>query len=205
MKTSLIVVDAQKDFMKGGSLAVKDGDEIVPKINELLQKFNMVIFTQDWHLPNMDAFASQHEGKKPFDAYVNSDGDNDLYWPDHCVMNTAGSQLHDGINLNNISGDFYFFKKGNKVDYHPYSAFGGTELAEFLRDKGIERVFICGLATDFCVADTAIDSTMEGFETIVIKDATKPINENITPTLEKFYDAGVNVIDSWEVGLFLLK
>jgi len=201
---ALIVVDAQNDFMPGGSLAVTDGDKIVSVVNDLLPEFKLVIFTKDWHPSNMDAFASQHEGKKPFDKYTTRDGSEDTLWPDHCVADTNGAELHNGIDFNKIKGDFYFFKKGENVFYHPYSGFGGTDLAEFLREKNVDKVFIVGLALDYCVADTAIDAAMEGFESVVIKDGTRPISEDINPTLEKFKEADVKVIDRWELSLYLL-
>lgn len=204
MKRCLICVDLQNDFTPGGSLAVKDGDKIIPIINNLLKEFNLVIFTQDWHPVDMNAFASQHEGMKPFEKYFDLDGKEDTLWPDHCVQDTVGALLDENIMFSNINGDFYFFKKGDNKDYHPYSGFEGTNLAEFLREKGVEQVFVCGLATDFCVADTAIDSAMEGFETVVILDATKPINEDLSQTLINFNEANVKVIESWELNMYNL-
>jgi len=202
---ALIVVDVQYDFCpvsdedykngKGGALAVPEGNEIIPVINDLLPKFDLVIFTKDWHHPKMKAFASSHKGKKPFDTYVNKDGVEDILWPSHCVKDTRGSELHDDINLDLIKGDFYIFKKGTEKDNHPYSGFGAEGLADFLREKGVTDTVICGLATDYCVKDTVLDSVKEGFNTTVIWDGCRGIGDDLTPTLNDFFDAGANVID----------
>ena len=210
---ALIVVDAQYDFMPaseeeyakemGGALAVNDGDKIVPIINDLLPEFDLVIFTKDWHPEDMEAFASNHKGKAPFDTYkVN--GKEDTLWPDHCVANTPGARIHEDINFGLIKGKFYIFKKGLEKDYHPYSGFGGTGLADFLRDKNIHQVFICGLALDYCVRDTALDAVREGFDTVVVENATKPINPDINDLLQDFANLDIKMIDSWELPLFNL-
>lgn len=204
MKKALIVVDVQNDFCPGGSLAVPEGDQIIPLINELLPKFDLVIFTMDWHNPEMKAFASQHEGLLPFDKYINPDGNEDTLWPDHCIAETPGAELHPSLDIAKCKKDFYFFKKGTEKEYHPYSGFGGTELAQFLNEREIERVYIVGLALDFCVADTAVDATMEGFDTVVIEDGTRPINNDINDTLKKFQEAGVKFIESWEMEMYEL-
>ena len=213
-RKALIVVDAQYDFMpasdydyengQGGALAVKEGDEIVPIINELLPKFDLVIFTKDWHPTGMEAFASSHKGKKPFDSYTNSDGEEDTLWPDHCVANTRGAELHEGIDFGLINGDFYIFKKGLEKDCHPYSGFGADGLESFLNGRGVHEVYIVGLALDYCVKDTAIDAAMKGFDTVVIEDGTKPIDPNINPTLKEFQEAGVKMIESWELSMYQL-
>jgi nicotinamidase/pyrazinamidase len=201
----LICVDVQNDFCTGGSLAVPDGEQIVPVINELLPKFELVIFTKDWHFPTMYAFASQHPGKKPFDKYFNEQGQEDTLWPDHCVENTPGADIHKDINFAKCAKDFYIFKKGNMVHYHPYSGFGEmnekgeSELAEFLRKKEVNEVVICGLAVDYCVRDTALDAAKEGFKTIVIEDATRAINPDLTKLIEEFKKNDIAFIDSWEL------
>jgi len=204
MKT-LVIVDVQYDFLPvseedfanglGGALAVPDGNEIIPIINKLLPKFELVIFTKDWHPENMDAFASSHVGKKPLDTYKVS-GVKDILWPDHCVANTRGSDIHDDIDFSLIKGDFYIFKKGLEKDYHPYSGFGGTNLAEFLRSKGVDEVYVCGLATDYCSRDTALDAVKGGFKTYFILDATRPINFNLTETLQILLKKEIKIINS---------
>ncbi len=203
---ALIVVDVQYDFCPvsdedyknglGGALAVPNGDGVVPIINSLLPKFDLVIFTKDWHPEKMDAFASSHEGKNPFDEYVNSDEKNDILWPDHCVQNTRGAEIHDDINFDLINGDFYIFKKGLETDKHPYSGFGADGLSDFLKSKGVTETVITGLATDYCVKDTVVDSVDEGFDTTVIWDGCRGIADDLTPVLDQFFNIGVNVIDS---------
>lgn len=202
---ALIVVDTQYDFIPvskedydnnlGGALAVPDGDKIIPVINELLPNFDLVIFTKDWHPENMKAFATSHKNKTPFDLYINKEGVEDTLWPVHCVANTRGSELHDDIDFSLIKGDFYIFKKGLNKDYHPYSGFGAEGLADFLKEKGVTDTVIAGLATDYCVKDTVLDSIKEGFNTTVIWDGCRGISDDLTPTLNEFFDVGANVID----------
>lgn len=211
---ALIVVDAQNDFMpaseedyknkKGGALAVTDGDKTIPVINELLPKFDLIIFTKDWHPEGMDCFASSHEGKNPFDKFINSDGEEDTLWPDHCVRDTPGADLHKDINFGLIRGDFYIFKKGLTKEKHPYSGFGAEGLKEFLEEKGVTKTYIVGLALDYCVKDTAIDSALNGFDTVVILDGTRAIATDLNPTYKEFQEAGVKMIESWELGIYNL-
>ncbi len=200
---ALIVVDAQYDFMPvsaedyanemGGALAVADGDEIIPVINDLLPKYDLVIFTKDWHHPAMYAFASQYPGKQPFDKYTNEQGEEDILWPDHCVENTRGANLHDDIQFEKCGKDFYIFKKGQMVHYHPYSGFSGTDLADFLREKNVTLVDIVGLATDYCVKDTALDAVKEGFETTIIWEGCKGIEKDLTNTIRDILDSGIRI------------
>lgn len=201
---ALIVVDAQYDFMPGGSLAVKDGDKIIPVINNLLTKFDLVIFTKDWHPAKMEAFASYHN-KQPFETYTNSKGKEDTLWPDHCVQNTRGADIHEGIDFNLIKGDFYIFKKGVEENEHPYSGFGAEGLKEFLEKRNVHQVFVCGLALDFCVKDTMIDSIKEGFETVLVIDGTRGISpEGSEEAIKEFLTIGGKIIESWELPLFNL-
>jgi nicotinamidase/pyrazinamidase len=196
----LIVVDLQNDFCPGGSLAVTDGDKIVPIVNKLLTKFDLVIFTADWHPENMDAFASQYPGSKIFDPYITKDGVGDILWPEHCVANTEGAMFHPDLNFSLIKKDFYIFKKGMDKYYHPYSGFGGTDLEEFLFERNVSTVYVCGLATDYCVKDTALDSASIGFETIFIMDATKPITEEgKANTISQLNERGIKIINSDEI------
>lgn len=212
-KKVMLVIDAQLDFMpateenyangNGGALAVKEGDQIVPVVNELLKKFELVIFTKDWHPPGMKAFASSYKTKKPFDTYKVK-GEVDTLWPDHCIQNTRGADIHEDIDLSLIDGEFYIFKKGMEKDSHPYSGFGAEGLEDFLNERGVEKVFLLGLALDFCIRDTAIDAAMKGFETIVVGDGTRPIDPNTDPTLKLFQEAGVKMIESWEFDMYNL-
>jgi nicotinamidase/pyrazinamidase len=196
----LIVVDLQNDFCPGGSLAVTDGDKIIPIVNKLLGKFDLIIFTADWHPEDMDAFASQHPDKNIFDPYITKEGIKDVLWPDHCVADTEGSMFHKDLNFSLIRKDFYIFKKGLEKYYHPYSGFGGTDLSEFLKEKNVSTVYVCGLATDYCVKDTALDSAYFGFETIFIMDATKPITEEgKNSTILELSKNGISIINSDEI------
>lgn len=198
----LLVIDPQQDFMPGGSLAVKDGDQIVPVINKLTQsgKFDYIIFTKDWHPSNMKAFASQHNDKNVFDQYTNLQGDIDVLWPDHCIEDTEGAMFHDDINMD--IPNLFIFKKGLNVDNHPYSGFGDLKsndssgLLEFLEEKKVTDVYIAGLATDYCVGDTALDSAKEGFNTFVIMDGVRAIADDITPILEDFEKNDILTITS---------
>jgi len=200
----LICVDVQNDFCPGGSLAIPEGDTIIPTINKLLSQFDFVIFTKDWHDPEMNAFASQHDGTLPFDVYENAQGKKDTLWPDHCIANTPGADFHPDLDLSKCKKDFYIFKKGSKKDHHPYSGFEGTELKKFLKKRGVDEVHIVGLALDYCVKDTAIDAAMAGFKTVVIEDACMPIDPNINQVLKDFKDAGVAFIESWEIPMYNL-
>lgn len=212
-RKALCVVDAQYDFMPaseedyangmGGALAVTDGDQIVPVVNELLKKFDLVIFTKDWHPAGMKAFASSYKTKKPFDTYKVK-GIEDTLWPDHCLQNSRGADIHEGIDLGLIEGDFYIFKKGMDKNSHPYSGFGAEGLEEFLNERGVEQIYICGLATDYCCLDTAIDGSMKGFDTYFILDATKPINPDLSEVLINLKDANVKIIESWHLNLLNL-
>lgn len=203
MKRALIVVDAQNDFFEGGSLAVANSNKILSVINKQINKFDLVIFTMDWHPQDMRAFASNRKDKKPFDTYQ-YDGETHTLWPDHCVQDTEGAKIHKDINMDNIKDEVYFIKKGTDKNFHPYSGFSAPELEELLLKKKVDDVFVVGLATDYCVKDTCIDSAMAGFKTVLIMDGTAPINENIDDTLVELSDANVKIIESWEMGLFNL-
>lgn len=192
---ALIVVDVQNDFCPGGSLAVPNGDEVIPVINKLLPHFDMVILTMDWHSPDMLAFASNQKDGKVFGEYINSQGKKDVLWPDHCVANTVGAEIHKDIDLKLTSGNVYIFKKGIEKDDHPYSGFGANGLISFLVERGVTETFITGLATDYCVKDTALDSVKYGYKTNMIWDATRGIADDLGPTLKELFDNDVNVID----------
>jgi nicotinamidase/pyrazinamidase len=198
----LIVVDPQNDFMPGGNLAVTDGDMIVPVINKLTKsgKFDYIIFTKDWHPSKMKAFASQYNDKNVFDKYTNPQGLIDVLWPDHCIEDTEGAMFHKDINMD--IPNLFIFKKGTSVDNHPYSGFGDLKtndssgLLEFLEEKKATDVYIVGLATDYCVKDTALDSAKEGFNTFVIMDGVRAISDDIIPTLNDFEKNDVLTITS---------
>lgn len=176
--SSLLVVDVQNDFMPGGSLAVPRGDEVVPVINALARKFGTVVLTQDWHTPDHASFASRHEGRAPFGTVTLHYGAQTL-WPDHCVMGTDGADLHSGLHIPHAQ---LILRKGHHRAVDSYSAFieadrvTRTGLDGYLTARGIRRVYICGLATDFCVAWSALDARRLGFEAVVIEDACRGID-----------------------------
>ena len=176
----LIVVDVQNDFLPGGALAVKNGDAVIAPINTLAEKFAHVVLTQDWHTPSHISFASAHSGKKPFEMTKVAYGDQVL-WPDHCVQGTRGAALADGLKIAKAE---LIIRKGFHPDVDSYSAFiegdhkTPTGLAGYLRARGMKRVFVCGLATDYCVGWTAMDARAEGFESAVVEDASRAIDLN---------------------------
>ena len=174
----LLAIDLQTDFMPGGALAVDGGDEIVPLVNRLAKRFEHVVVTQDWHPPGHASFASTHEGGKPFETKRLEFGDQTL-WHDHCVQGTPGAELHPDLAVDLA---FLILRKGMHPGIDSYSAFveadgkTTTGLAALLKARGVKRVFACGLATDFCVAYSALDARAAGFETFVIDDACRAID-----------------------------
>ena len=176
----LLVIDVQNDFMAGGALPVADGDAIVPLINRLAERFVNVVLTQDWHPVGHASFASSHPGAKPFETIATPHGDQTL-WPDHCLQGSPGAELHDGLAADRAT---LILRKGYRGAIDCYSAFveadgkTPTGLAGFLGERKIDRVFACGLATDFCVASSALDARLRGFETFVIDDACRAIDAN---------------------------
>lgn len=177
-KKALLIVDVQNDFVPGGTLAVKKGDQIIPLINALLQKnFDHKIATKDWHPSNHGSFASQHH-KKPGEVII-LNGIQQILWPDHCIQNSSGSDFVPGWDVGKIEKIFY---KGTDAGIDSYSTFfdndhrKSTGLKEYLRERGVVEVFIAGLATDYCVKYSALDSVKSGFKTYVIKDACRGVN-----------------------------
>ncbi|MFP3557780.1 bifunctional nicotinamidase/pyrazinamidase [Paraburkholderia sp. SIMBA_049] len=176
----LLVVDVQNDFMPDGALAVARGDEIVPLVNQLARRFSHVVLTQDWHPPSHVSFAANHAGRQPFEMMTLPYGEQVL-WPTHCVQNTPGAALHAELDIPHARA---VIRKGHHADVDSYSAFleadrtTPTGLAGYLRDTGVTRVWCCGLATDYCVAWSALDARAAGFEVAVIEDATRAIDLN---------------------------
>ena len=174
---ALLVIDLQADFMPGGALAVGEGDAVTPLANALIGRFAHVVVTQDWHPPGHASFASTH-GEAPFTVKPLPYGAQTL-WPDHCVQGTAGAALHPALATDEA---FLILRKGMHEDVDSYSAFveadgvTTTGLAPLLRARGIQRVFACGLATDFCVAYSALDARKAGFDAFVIEDACRAID-----------------------------
>ena len=174
----LLVIDVQNCFTPGGSLAVKDGDAIVPLINKLAGGFEHVVLTQDWHTPGHVSFASSHAGKKPFETTSLPYG-TQVLWPDHCVQGTDGANLHPALKIPHAE---LVIRKGYRKDVDSYSAFmeadgkTPTGLAGYLRERNLSRCYFVGLATDFCVAWSALDARKAGFEAAVIEDACRGID-----------------------------
>ena len=195
-----VVVDVQNCFVPGGSLAVKGGDEIVPLVNRLAKSFEHVVLTQDWHTPDHVSFASQHPGKKPFDTIELPYG-TQVLWPDHCVQGTEGAMLHKGLDIPHAE---LIIRKGNRREVDSYSAFveadkkTPTGLGGYLKQRGLKRVFFAGLATDFCVAWSALDARPQGFEALVIEDACRGIDTqgSLTKAWAAMNTAGVKRVQS---------
>ena len=179
-ESALIVVDVQNCFTPGGSLAVKGGDEIIPLINRLAKGFQNVVLTQDWHTASHISFASSHAGKKPFETTRLPYG-NQVLWPDHCVQGTDGAALHKGLDIAHAQ---LVIRKGFNPKVDSYSAFieadqrSRTGLDGYLRGRAVRTVYVVGLATDFCVAWTAMDARKLGFTAYVIEDACRAIDSN---------------------------
>ena len=174
----LIVTDVQNDFMPGGALAVPRGDEVVAVINRAAARFDNVVLTQDWHPPGHASFASSHPGAKPFDT-VSLPYGRQVLWPDHCVQGTPGAALHAALDIPHVQ---LVMRKGHHRDIDSYSALleadrkTATGLAGYLKERGIQALCLCGLATDFCVAWTALDARAAGFEVSIVEDACRAID-----------------------------
>jgi nicotinamidase/pyrazinamidase len=178
MPSCLIIVDVQNDFCPGGALAVRRGDEVVPLINRLAARFENVVLTQDWHPRGHASFASSHPGKKPFET-IDLPYGKQVLWPDHCVQGTPGAAFHSRLDTAKAQ---LVVRKGFHRNIDSYSGFieadrkTTTGLAGFLREKGFEKLNVCGLATDFCVAWTALDARAAGFDVTVVEDACRAID-----------------------------
>jgi nicotinamidase/pyrazinamidase len=174
----LLVIDVQNDFCPGGALAVVDGDAVVPVINRLVQRFAHVVLTQDWHPAGHSSFATSHPGTAPFQTVTMAYGPQTL-WPDHCVQGTAGAAFHSQLSTARAE---LVIRKGFRSEIDSYSAFyendrrTPTGLAGYLRERGLTRIFLAGLATDYCVHYSAVDARRLGFETVVIETGCRAID-----------------------------
>lgn len=202
-RDALLVIDVQPDFMPGGNLAVAEGDQVVAPIAALLPRFQTIVATQDWHPPGHASFASSYPGKQPYDT-IQLHGAPQTLWPDHCVQGTAGAALHRDLPLAPVT---LILRKGNHAAVDSYSAFrenfgpdgtrGPTGLAGWLRERGITRVFVCGLARDFCVAWTAQDAVAAGFQAVLLDDLTRSVfPDKAAETIAALEQAGVAVTTS---------
>jgi len=174
---ALLVIDMQNDFLPGGALAVKDGDAIIPGINQLAAKFEHVILTQDWHPRGHISFASTH-GKQPFFSTVEAPYGTQTLWPDHCLQGSRGAELHPGLDIPHAE---LILRKGFRQNIDSYSAFTEndrttpTGLAGYLRERGLQRLFLTGLAYDFCVGYSALAAVKLGFEVLVVEDLSRAV------------------------------
>jgi nicotinamidase/pyrazinamidase len=201
--SALLVIDVQNCFLPGGSLAVKDGEQVVPIINRIAKGFANVVMTQDWHTAGHVSFASSHQGKKPFDTTDLPYG-KQVLWPDHCVQGTDGAALSKDLSIPQAG---LVIRKGFHKDVDSYSAFTEadgkttTGLAAYLKARKIQRLFVAGLATDFCVAWTAIDARKAGFETYVVEDACRGIDAqgSLAKAWTDMAKAGVKRIQSADI------
>jgi nicotinamidase/pyrazinamidase len=195
-----LVVDIQNDFCPGGSLAVPRGDEVVPTINALAAKFAHVVLTQDWHPRGHLSFASSHAGKQPFQTIDVAYG-TQILWPDHCVQGTVGAAFRGDLNIPHAE---LVLRKGYHRDIDSYSAFyendrkTATGLAGYLRERGLTRVFLAGLAFDFCVRYSGEDARREGFEAVVFEDACRSIDVDgsAAVTREKFRSLNIRCVSA---------
>jgi nicotinamidase/pyrazinamidase len=202
-RSALIVVDVQNCFIDGGTLPVKGGAQVVPVINQLAERFQNIVITQDWHTPGHASFASSHPGKKPFETTKLTYG-TQVLWPDHCVQGTDDAALDRDLRLPTAQ---VIIRKGFHKDMDSYSAFEEadhkteTGLAGYLKQRHIDTVFVTGLATDFCVAWTAMDARRAGFASYVIEDATRAIdlNGSLAAAWKAMDRAGVKRIQSQDI------
>jgi nicotinamidase/pyrazinamidase len=201
---ALIITDIQNDFCPGGALAIREGDNIVPIINKLQARFDLVVATQDWHPLGHGSFAANQPGKK-IGELIDLNGLPQILWPVHCVENTPGADFHPGLDRGRIARVFH---KGADPGIDSYSAFfdnghrKATGLGEYLKEQGVDEVYLCGLATDYCVKFTALDAVDLGFKTFVIEDACRGVNlrpGEVERAIGEMRAKGVEVFSSEEL------
>jgi nicotinamidase/pyrazinamidase len=196
---ALIIVDVQNDFIPGGALAVHDGDKIVPIINDLQSKFDFIVATQDWHPEDHGSFAANHKGKR-VGEFIDLNGVNQILWPVHCVQGTFGAEFHKDLKKDKWKA---VFQKGTNPLVDSYSGFfdnnrqGDTGLSSYLKENGVDEIYVCGLATDYCVKFTVLDGISEGFKTYLFSDATKAVNihpNDYELAIKEMKKAGVSIL-----------
>jgi nicotinamidase/pyrazinamidase len=196
----LIITDVQNDFCPGGALAVADGDAVIDPIHRAAQHFQHIILTQDWHTPNHQSFASAHPGKKPFEQIELAYGAQTL-WPDHCIQGTRGAEFHPALQLTRAE---LILRKGFRRTIDSYSAFfendrtTATGLAGYLSERGLNRVFLAGLAYDYCVGYSALDARRLGLPAVILRDACRAIdlNGSVAEIEREFNAAGVELMNT---------
>ncbi|WP_456254372.1 bifunctional nicotinamidase/pyrazinamidase [Pseudomonas iridis] len=202
-RAALLVIDVQNDFIPGGQLPVPEGDHIVPLINRLARQFKQVVIAQDWHPAGHASFASSHPGHQPYDVIELPYGEQTL-WPEHCVQATPGAELHSELDLPHAQ---LIIRKGCNPDIDSYSAFleadrrTTTGLSGYLKERGIDTVYMVGLALDFCVMYSALDARAAGFNAFVVLDACRAIDMNgsLAAAIDRMQGAGVGLIQSTEL------
>jgi nicotinamidase/pyrazinamidase len=201
---ALIIVDVQNDFLPGGALAVADSNQIIPIINHIQTKFDLVVATQDWHPSHHGSFAANHAGKKPGEI-IELNGLPQVLWPVHCVAGSTGAELSDELSTHRIEA---IFRKGTDSCIDSYSGFfdnghyKNTGLAGYLKDRRVTDVFVCGLATDYCVKFTALDATQLGFAVWLVDDASRGVNlkdGDVIKAVSEMRGAGVKIALSTEL------
>lgn len=201
---ALVLVDIQNDFMPDGALPVPDGYDVIPVANNVQAHFDLVVATQDWHPANHGSFAANHEDREPGQV-IDLDGLDQVLWPIHCVQGTGGAEFVESLETRRIAG---VFRKGMNPRIDSYSGFHdnghrrSTGMAGYLRELGVEQVYVLGVATDYCVKFTALDARREGFETYLIEDGCRGVElaeGDITRAIAAMKDAGVKVIQSTEL------
>lgn len=204
---ALLLIDLQNDFVPGGALAVAEGDRVVPVANRLIERFELSVVTQDWHPPNHASFAANHPGRKPGDV-IAWHGLSQVLWPVHCVQGTHGAEFHPALNR---SGIYATIQKGTDPAIDSYSAFfdnarrKATGLEKLLRERGVERVFVMGLATDYCVKFTVLDALSLGFQATLVLDGCRGVNlkpGDVEVAVEDMRKAGAEVIAAESIGHF---
>jgi len=200
-ESALIVIDVQNDFCPGGSLAVEEGDAVIPVINSIARRFPRVVATQDWHPADHVSFASSHPGRRVLDL-VDAGGIDQVLWPDHCVQGTLGAELHPRLAAGPIG---LLLRKGQRRELDSYSAFfendrrSDTGLRHYLTGLGVQDLYVCGLATDYCVRATALDARRLGFRVTVVTDACRGVDHpkgNVREALRAMEAAGARLLES---------
>ena len=197
----LLIVDIQNDFLPGGALAVPEGDAVIPVINRLQDRFDLVLATQDWHPPDHGSFAASHPGHKVADV-IELDGVPQILWPVHCIQNSPGAQFSTALDTTRLAR---VFRKGIDRKIDSYSTFfdnakrRSTGLADYLREQNVREIFICGLATDYCVRFSALDALELSFPVTVIEDACRGVNlqpDDSVNALRELRKAGAKIQSS---------
>lgn len=200
---ALLIVDVQNDFCPGGALAVPGGDKIVPVINKLINEFDAIVQTQDWHPEGHSSFASSHKGKDPYDT-IEMDYGTQVLWPDHCVQASEGADFHPDLNIKKTQ---VIIRKGFRKDIDSYSTFfendqkTTTGLTGYLKQRGITDLYTVGLATDFCVKWSILDGIDEGFKMHIVKDAVMGIDldGSVEQAWKEMKEKGVKITTSGEL------